>query len=130
MRRVLIALIPVVTITAAWAGGGVYATLPARDSAACARLCADDALCMAWTLRPDNLCDLRATVPEASATGGTTGLSSRAPGGMRSWTQISNQAAATALATEPGAASAQAQRPEDDISAMLLGGPDDDLPLE
>lgn len=134
MRRLLIALLPLATITAAWAAGGVYATLSARDAAACARLCADDGLCMAWSFRAENSCDLRATVPEATGTEGASGLSSRAPGAMRSWTQISTQteppapAPMAAPATEN--ASPPTDLPQDDVSAMLLGGPEGDAPLE
>lgn len=125
MRLLLLALVPIATIAAASASNGVYATLPARDTAACARLCADDSLCMAWTFRGGNECDLKAVVPSAQDQSGASGVSYRAPGAMRAWTQISTQPAeepvAETIVTE---ASAPAPTSEDDISAMLLGGPD------
>ena len=47
---------------------GVYAALEAADGAACARICADDSLCAAWSFQEaNNMCALRATRPEAAA---------------------------------------------------------------
>ena len=63
--------------------GGVYATVSAADPAACAQACADDALCMSWTLveaPAAPLCELKAVIPPAVPDlRATSGLSARAP---------------------------------------------------
>lgn len=110
------------------ASGGVYAAAPAPTAAVCERRCADDGLCMAWSLTADQSCELRATVP-ASTPAGAWGLSVRAPGVLRErLTAGSVPAAATPSepiglrSTLPPEAHAEAQPAEDDISLMLLGG--------
>ncbi len=63
--------------------GGVYATVSVADPAACAQACADDALCMSWTLMEapaGPLCELKAVIPPAVPDlRATSGLSVRAP---------------------------------------------------
>ncbi len=63
--------------------GGTYTTLATPDVAACARLCTDDSICMAWTYR-GNACELKAVAPPSVAeTGSRSGLSQRAPAFLR-----------------------------------------------
>lgn len=60
--------------------GGVYATLTDFDAQRCAQACADDGICLAWTLTPARACELKAVAPAATPqTGSISGLSSRAP---------------------------------------------------
>lgn len=61
--------------------GGIYTQLRTSDAGACALLCDQDGLCLAWTYREtDAACELKAVVPQAIAeAGATSGLSARAP---------------------------------------------------
>ncbi|MEJ0060465.1 MAG: PAN domain-containing protein [Terricaulis sp.] len=62
--------------------GGVYTTLSVREPAACAQLCSEDAICMAWTFRAqrDGDCELKAVASSPVVEmGAISGLSSRAP---------------------------------------------------
>lgn len=105
--------------------GGVYATQPTSDPAACAQACASDGLCMAWMLR-DNLCELKAVAPAPIAdSGAISGLSARAPDFAR---HVAAQAPATAPppAMTPNAppAAPHVRRPEPPAHVEeLLGGP-------
>ncbi len=59
--------------------GGVYSSMPTQDAGACARACAEDGLCMAWTFAA-GACDLKAIAPNPQAyVGAISGLSARAP---------------------------------------------------
>jgi hypothetical protein len=106
-----------------WAAGGVYATTASRDAAACARACADDGLCMAWSYEVDGACSLRATTP-ASPTGIAHGFSARAPATLRepAATTAPMPAAVNASPTTQAEEAAANARPEDETSVMLLGG--------
>lgn len=86
MLRLIMPLVVIaLAIAAAPAGAvgkspGAYANVAVRDAAACARLCADDGLCMAWTLYSGGACELTAVVPtEAPADSAAFGLADRAP---------------------------------------------------
>jgi hypothetical protein len=112
----------------AYASGGAYASLQARDAAACARLCADDGLCMAWSFQSGNTCELRATAPRTPA-GLAYGLSRRAPDELR---QAIPEAAPDVVASGPTppqsarAAPPQERTPttgmDDELDRVLLGG--------
>mgnify|MGYP001357910258 CR=1 FL=1 len=112
------------------AAGGAYASLPAADAAACARLCADDALCMAWSFQDARLCHLRATAPPEAPTGLAHGLSERASGELRRMlirdSDILGPTASQADAAPPEASTGvipAAQLDEADaLDGMLLGG--------
>jgi hypothetical protein len=59
--------------------GGVYAAAPGETAQACARLCADDSLCMSWTY-DEGQCELKAVIaPAVLKEGAVSGLSQRAP---------------------------------------------------
>jgi hypothetical protein len=107
----------------AWAAGGVYATAPSRDAAACARICADDSLCIAWSYGADGACSLRATAP-ASPIGEAHGFSARAPAALRAEAATLPAAAQTVNTTRTGEADQPPvrARAEDETSLMLLGG--------
>jgi hypothetical protein len=59
--------------------GGGYASVPAQSPPSCAALCAQDPICMAWSVRAES-CELKAVIPQpVSSPGAVSGLSSRAP---------------------------------------------------
>jgi hypothetical protein len=104
---------------------GAYLSSPTRDSAACARLCADDGLCIAWSYTAEGACQLRANAPEGPS-GIASGVSARAPGTLRQ--AFVNHAPAVApspapAAPESAAAAAVAPIGDDSADAELLGGP-------
>jgi hypothetical protein len=109
--------------------GGTYSSTEADDPAACAQICADDTICMAWSFR-ENTCELKATVPaEVAQSGATSGVSARAPGYLR----VRYEAPAVAAPAPSATANPvlEAELPptapsleEDDISLALLGGPE------
>jgi len=107
-------------IVDAWAAGGAYATAPSRDAAACARACADDGLCVAWSYETEGACSLRATTP-ASPTGAAHGFSARAPSAFREQAEGGAEDVNAPPTTQAEAAPASA-RAEDETSLMLLGG--------
>ena len=132
MRAMLLMCVTVAALCASFgadASGGAYASLPARDAAACARLCADDSLCIAWSFQATNTCDLRATAP-AAPEGIANGLSRRAPGELRQSHPAEALAAAPiagpAMPIAEGAGVAEQAGPtsqdEDEVDRMLLGG--------
>lgn len=95
--------------------GGVYTQLTISDAFACARACAEDNICLAWTLRAGT-CELKAVAPAPIAeTGAISGLSSRAPEFVRRVARLE-----TASISTP-AASSMAE------PVSLLGGP---LPVQ
>jgi hypothetical protein len=110
---------------------GVYASLTTADAAACARMCADDGICMAWSFRRDDRCDLSAVVPAALDSNAlAAGFASRAPVYLQPRTPVLHAAEVIEL---PAAYTHIAEVSEDEAPAAddeLLGGPDaDDLRL-
>ena len=110
--------------------GGVYTSLTVDDANACARLCAEDSICMAWTYRalPNRACELKAVVtPAVTDIAAVSGLSSRAPDFTR---RIAAAAPAPVTGT-PGVADEvlaetsphEASSPSQNDSLVLLGGP-------
>jgi len=60
--------------------GGIYASLTNFDTQRCAQACNDDGICLAWTLTPAGVCELKAVAPAATPQpGAVSGLSHRAP---------------------------------------------------
>ena len=104
-----------------WAAGGVYATAASRDAAACARACADDGLCVAWSYEADGACSLRATTP-ASPAGVAHGFSARAPAALRAQEAEPPSEAVNASASMEAETPPASARAEDETSLMLLGG--------
>lgn len=109
---------------------GAYVSLTTRDAAACARACADDGICMAWTFQRDQRCQLSAVVPSAmDSTALAAGFASRAPAFLQP--RVSLDRAERAPQPPPGflvAAEAEASPPADagkDHDMILLGGPRD-----
>lgn len=87
---------------------GVYASVAAADSADCARICADDTLCVSWSFQSGNdTCALRATRPAGPAPVALAAAASYA------------EAAPITAPMEP-AARPQAQ----EVQESLLGGPE------
>lgn len=82
MRTFLAAFSLMSALAASAHAAGAYAAREAHDAAVCARLCADDGLCLAWTFTEQNMCELRATAP-AAPLAGLSGFSSRAPASLR-----------------------------------------------
>lgn len=102
------------------AAAGAYASHAARDIQACARLCADDGLCIAWSYTTEGACQLRATTPDAQS-GVASGFSQRAPASLRQ--AFVNLTAPPAPHTPPLTApdtSSSAEAEENDTE--LLGG--------
>lgn len=108
------------------AAAGNYASHPATTSQACARLCADDGLCVAWSLTADGACQLRATAPE-TPTGIASGYSQRAPASLRQ--AFVNPTPPTPAAAPARTETAQTEAPPpapaaDTDDGELLGGLD------
>jgi hypothetical protein len=108
------------------AAEGVYSSSTAHDAAACARMCDDDGLCVAWSFHEDGACELRATAPSQPG-GAAHGWSRRAPEGLRLASMPAPEQ--TAAAAPQGAASPlpeedtpKAAPMEDAVSRLLLGG--------
>ena len=102
---------------------GVYASLNATDAAACAALCAQDSICMAWTFREgsEESCALTSVVAAPVAeTGALSGLSRRAP-------DFAARFVAAKTPSAPEAAASNASTGQH-AEAELLGAPDA-LPL-
>jgi hypothetical protein len=110
--------------------GGAFASLQASDENACARLCDDDGLCMAWTFRTDGGCSLSAIVAAPSPDPDSiSGLSMRAPRALvRAATPVtqppSQEDAQPVIAEEPEAPEAPATVAAANVPA-LLGGLDE-----
>ncbi len=107
---------------------GAYETLTAADAATCARRCAGDGLCMSWLFRVDGACELRAIGLPSGAEREASGYASRAPSFLRTSaaTEAPAPPAAIVEADEPPAPPAEPLPVmDDDLSAGLLGGPDD-----
>lgn len=107
---------------------GAYISIAVRNADACARACADDGLCMAWSFYADGACELAATVPAASPQGAAAfALAARAP-------------RLTPIAASHEPAAPQGQTPavvaeeaptvvaiaEVDADLVLLGGPEEE----
>jgi hypothetical protein len=104
---------------------GAYASLTTADAAACARACADDGICMAWSFHRENQCELSAVVLAPSTQALATGFAQRAPAYLRPRAPIVGAAPATPRTIE-FASSEEAPPPEpppDD--GVLLGGPEE-----
>jgi hypothetical protein len=98
--------------------GGVYETVRTADTIACARLCTEDSICMAWTHQPSGACELKAVVPHpVTETGAMSGLSPRAP-------DFARRLSMAELAPPPTLApqAAPHRRARDDGDSQLLGG--------
>lgn len=119
---------------------GAYTSLTLASPAACARACADDGICMTWTYRAENVCDLSAVVSTSRSEGViASGFSARAPTlALRQLTVSSEPAASPTPVIEapPSTLVDDAEPPfattpqqdslaDEEASAMLLGGPDD-----
>ncbi|HWA00148.1 MAG TPA: PAN domain-containing protein [Caulobacterales bacterium] len=122
---------PVGQVDVAFQGGG-YASLHGESAAACAQLCAQDNICMAWTFRAaqQGACELKAVIPHATPeTGAVSGLSSRAPDFARQLAEAAPAKAPVAAVTR-GAADVVAANASDPAAGAgpqeLLGGPPDD----
>ena len=144
LRTAFTALTSLIVVAAAAASEtartpGAYASLATRDAAACARACADDGICMAWSFRSDNQCDLSAVVSAPQPTQAlAAGYASRAPAFLQPATPAVHaeplEIVAPQAAPPPLVASLAEEAPvppepsEKDL--VLLGGPlDGDLRL-
>jgi hypothetical protein len=106
------------------AAAGAYASHAARDSQACARLCADDGLCIAWSYTAEGACQLRANAPEAPS-GVASGFSTRATGQIRqAFVNHTPNPPAAAPFAEPAPDSVTATIADDSANDELLGGPE------
>lgn len=102
---------------------GVYDFQDQPDPQACAHVCADDSLCVAWTFGGAGKCALMAAAPREPAEGWVSGISPNAPSFVRAAAAAPITAAPTSPAPE---ASRQADvQPETGAETALLGGPDD-----
>lgn len=110
---------------------GAYASLTVANAAACARACADDGICMSWSLYRDNVCQLSAVVAAASNSQAlATGFAARAPAFLQPRTPVVEAQSVNtreetapqslAVAEEP---SLPETPPADDL--VLLGGPEE-----
>lgn len=137
-RAILVSAFAFVLVAAAAVetsrASGAYTSLTAADFAACARACADDGICMAWSFERDNRCDLSAVVPATlNPTALATGLAARAPAFLQPRTPAVHAETIDASATaEPQTlpASTDEAPPVMEDDPTLLGGPlEDDLRL-
>jgi hypothetical protein len=106
------------------AAEGVYYSSTAHDAAACARMCDDDGLCVAWSFHDGGACELRATAPSEPG-GAAHGWSRRAPEALRLASAPEHPAGAApsgAASPLPEMRAPQAARVEDAVSQLLLGG--------
>jgi hypothetical protein len=132
-RRMLRLLLPAISLLAlvspAIASGkspGAYANLPGRDANACARACADDGLCMAWTFHPNGACELTAIAPSSRSPGAAAfGMASRAPAMPNLVHAPAAPFEAVAVIADVPVLDHPAAEPiaETDQSLLLLGGP-------
>jgi hypothetical protein len=134
-RSAIIAAVSLVAIVGAAVtetarASGAYTSLTTSNAAACARACAEDGICMAWSFHAENQCQLSAVVTAEPIEAQASGFSSRAPAALRPITPVSH--AQTAPPPSPTAPQAMVQAPvsEDPIIAepeqddlVLLGGP-------
>lgn len=132
--RPLLASLFIFSFAASAHAAGAYASRETANADACARLCEDDGLCVAWTFT-ENACSMRATAPNATPNG-VSGFSRRAPAQLRQ--QIPNASAPAIAAPAPVAAPSQEEAstiapppPQQTVldltepdSADLLGGPE------
>jgi hypothetical protein len=107
---------------------GVYVSLTTSNATACARACADDGICMAWTFRAENACELSAVVSASHPEGVlASGFSSRAPAfALRQTTSTLVEI------TQPSEQPVAENTPEPPLEVMtaaademLLGGPEE-----
>jgi hypothetical protein len=123
------AIVSAAVATEAPRAPGAYTSLTISSAAACARACADDGICMAWSFHRDNQCQLSAVVPAAGdAQALATGLSARAPDFLQPRTPIVQAQIVNVPPTPQIIAAAEQPLPEtaqqeDDL--VLLGGPED-----
>jgi len=108
---------------------GAYASLTTTNAAACARACADDGICMAWSFRAESACDLSAVVPASAPEGAlASGISSRAPVFALRQTTPPPAPMIEAAPAQNNAETPEAVDPlaETDAELVLLGGPEED----
>jgi hypothetical protein len=139
MRRVILTTAFAISVIAAAAAEsarspGAYTSLTTANAAACARACADDGICMAWSFERDNRCDLSAVLPASlNTTALAAGIASRAPAYLQPRTPDVHVAAIEVTAApEPQplpAAADEAPAPEADDTALLGGPLESDLRL-
>lgn len=105
--------------TPAFATGSAFRTIASQTAASCARACADDGLCIAWTLTADS-CALSAIAPtEWPQTATEVGLSTRAP----SFAALPQRPQILTPAPQETAAQSEGATAQDDTDYALLGGP-------
>ena len=86
-----VSLVVIATAAAASETSGAYTSLTTANAAACARACADDGICMAWSFHTGNQCQLSAVVSaQASPQALAGGFASRAPVHLRPSAPIVN----------------------------------------
>lgn len=98
---------------------GVYDFQDQADVQACAHVCAEDTLCVAWTFGGAGKCALMAAAPSQTEAGWVSGLSPNAPAFVR--TAAASPVSAAIETPRP----TPAPSPETTAEAALLGGPDD-----
>jgi hypothetical protein len=105
---------------------GAYASLTTTNAAACARACADDGICMAWSFHADNQCQLSAVVSQASPQALAAGFASRAPAHLQPSAPIVLVEAPPSPPAHNLEAAAQEVPPtpgSHEADLVLLGGP-------
>ena len=133
VRSALIAAVSFVAVTAAAASETTrepraYASLTTSNAAACARACAEDGICMAWSFHADNQCQLSAVVAQASPQALAAGFASRAPDNLQPRALAVHAEAPAQPSPPPTMVEADAEEvpasvetQQDDL--VLLGGP-------
>ena len=105
--------------TPALATGSAFRTIASQTAASCARACADDGLCIAWTLTVDS-CALSAIAPTEWPQAATeVGLSTRAP----SFAALPQRPQVLTPAPQETATHSEDSVTQDDTDYALLGGP-------
>jgi hypothetical protein len=132
LRSVFLGAVSFAAVTAAAASEtarmpGAYISLTTSNAAACARACAEDGICMAWSFHAENQCQLSAVVSAEPVQALASGFSSRAPAALRPpivYAEAAPQAPfAPQAAPETPAGEAPARVEAEENNLVLLGGP-------
>lgn len=125
MRTLLVLCVSALMAGAAFASPppGIYDFRDQPDPQACAHVCADDTLCVAWTFGGPGKCGLMAAAPEITEIGWVSGFSPNAPSFLRQSTQTAAETASPPATAAP-AEHVDAQ-PETQMETALLGGPEE-----
>ncbi|HYD72981.1 MAG TPA: PAN domain-containing protein [Candidatus Binatia bacterium] len=129
LRSAFIGAVSLAAIVSAASAGetarlpGAYTSLTTTNAAACARACAEDGICMAWSFHAGDQCQLSAVVSVQPIQALASGFSSRAPAALRPSTPIVYAEVAPQLAAQTPIVETPASIEAENDDLVLLGGP-------